>query len=242
MPCAVLLCVLPALACSLPMDLGGETAELVAPGTPAEIAAEAESLTTPMAPSPAEPPPGVLLEDDFSNPGSGWQVEEYNQGRSGYGNGFYSVTSIVEGSQNWGVANRFFSDLVIDVDASQASGPANDNNAYGVMCRVQSNGDGYTLRISGDGFYSIHKLDGGSFETLVEWTASRSIRQGNATNHLRAVCDGPDLALLVNGELVAEASDATFQEGDIAFTATTFEEASTEVHFDNLVARSPELQ
>lgn len=232
--CAMLLCLWPLPACSSPADLGGESAGLVAAGTATKVAAQAESLTT------AESPSGVLLEDDFSDPGSGWQIGEFNQGRVGYGEGFYFVTSVVGGSQNWGVADQFFGDLVIDADASQALGPANDNNAYGLMCRVQPNGDGYTLRISGDGYYSIHKLDGGSFQTLVDWTASEAVRQGNATNHLRAVCDGSALALFVNGELVAEASDDTFQGGDIAFTATTFEEQSTEVHFDNLVARPPE--
>jgi hypothetical protein len=140
----------------------------------------------------------------------------------------------------WGLANRSFSDLVIEVDATQVSAPANNNNAYGVMCRVQPSGnDGYLLRISGDGFYAVHKIADGNFEELVEWTRSEAIWQGNATNHLRAVCDGADLALFVNGELVAQASDATFLEGDIALTATTFEEELTEVHFDNLVVSAP---
>jgi hypothetical protein len=100
---------------------------------------------------------------------------------------------------------------------------------------VQANGkDGYALRVSGDGYYGIHIVSDG-FEALVDWTASDAIRQGNATNHLRAVCDGPDLVLFVNGELVAEASDTTFAEGDIALSATTFEAETTEVLFDNVV-------
>jgi hypothetical protein len=181
----------------------------------------------------------VLFEDDFSNPGSGWEVGDYNDGSVGYRDGVYFVTSTFEDKYIWGVANQFFSDIVIDVDATQISAPANDNNAYGVMCRVQPNGeDGYALRISGDGFYGIHKVSDG-FEPLVDWTESDAIRQGNATNRLRAVCDGPNLVLFVNGELVAEASDATFAEGDIALSATTFEAEGTEVLFDNVVVSRP---
>ncbi len=76
-------------------------------------------------------------------------------------------------------------------------------------------------------------------EPLVDWTSSDLINQGDATNHLRAACDGSDLVLFVNGELLGEASDSTFSEGDIALTASSYEEGeSTEVHFDNLVVRA----
>jgi hypothetical protein len=177
----------------------------------------------------------ALFEDDFSDPSSGWEVGDYSDGSLGYSDGGYLVTATLEDTYIWGVANQFFSDIVIEVDATELSAPANDNNAYGVMCRVQPNGkDGYALRISGDGYYAIHLISDG-FEALVDWTASDAIRQGNATNHLRAVCDGSSLVLFVNGELVAEASDTTFTEGDIALSATTFEAEPTEVLFDNLV-------
>jgi len=182
----------------------------------------------------------ILFEDDFSDSGSGWKVGDYESGDVGYKDGLYSVTCSVKGEPVWGVANQAFSDLIIDVDAEQGSAPSNDNNAYGVMCRVQPDGNGgYTLRVSGDGFCGIHKVTDGEFEALVDWTKSEAIRQGNATNHLRAVCDGADLALFINGELAAEASDTTYVEGDIGLTATTFEEESTEVVFDNVVVTRP---
>jgi hypothetical protein len=187
-----------------------------------------------------ELPSPILFEDDFSDPGSGWEIGDYETGSVGYRDGAYFVTSTVEDEQMWGVANQSFRDLVIDVDATQVSGPSNDNNAYGVMCRVQPGvRDGYMLVISGDGFCSIYKIVDGDVESLADWAESETIRQGNATNHLRAVCDGADLALFVNGELVAEASDSTFQEGDIALTVTTFEAESTEVLFDDLTVDRP---
>lgn len=178
----------------------------------------------------------MLFEDDFSDPGSGWEVGNYETGSLAYSDGGYSVTSLGDGSPMWGLAYRSFQDLIIEVDATQVSAGPEDDNAYGVMCRVQPNDDGYVLRISGDGFYAIHKIEDGDFEALVDWSTSAEIRQGDATNRIRAVCDGSDLALFVNGELLADASDSTFSEGDIALTATSFEEVATEVRFDNLVA------
>ncbi|HIE39242.1 MAG TPA: hypothetical protein EYH30_04900 [Anaerolineales bacterium] len=191
--------------------------------------------------TPAPPPPsgGPLLQDDFSDPGSGWEIGDYSGGSVGYAEGAYFVTATEAGSLMWGLAYRDFSDLVIEVDAIQVSAPPNDNNSYGVMCRVQADDDGYLLRISGDGYYAIHRIVGGEFEPLVDWTTSDAIRQGNATNHLRVVCDGTHLALVVNGRLLAEVEDATYTSGDIALTATTFEEEPTEVRFDNLVVTAP---
>jgi hypothetical protein len=179
--------------------------------------------------------PAVLFEDDFSDPDSGWEVSEYENGNVGYSDGGYAVTSLGDGWWIMGLANRSFDDLVIEVDATQISAPDNNNNGYGIVCRVQPNGDGYLLGISGDGFYSIYEIMDGEFEALVEWAESDVIYQRNATNRIRAVCDGSDLALFVNGELLAEANDSTFIEGDIGLTATSYEDEPTEIHFDNLV-------
>ncbi|MEA3340093.1 MAG: LamG-like jellyroll fold domain-containing protein, partial [Chloroflexota bacterium] len=119
-----------------------------------------------------------------------------------------------------------------------SAGPDSDN-AYGIVCREQGNGDGYYLRVSGDGYYSIAKAEGEEFEALVEWAESDAIRQGNATNHIRAICDGSTLVLFVNGQRLATAEDSTFASGDIALTATTYEKDPSEVHFDNLVVNEP---
>lgn len=182
----------------------------------------------------------VLFQDDFSDPKSGWEVGEYDTGKVGYGNGYYYVVSYGDSETMWGVANRFFSDVVIEVDATQVSGPV--NNDYGVICRSADpgNGVGYYMLISGDGYYAIVKGTDAGFEWLVDFTESSAIRQGkNATNHIRAVCSGSKLSLTVNGVLLAEAKDSEFTGGYIALTATSYEDTPTEVHFDNLVVTAP---
>ena len=181
----------------------------------------------------------LLFEDDFSDPGSGWEVGDYDGGSVGYKDGIYFAISKGDGNNMWGVANRSFSDLVVEVDATQVSAPASNDNAYGIGCRIQPNGDGYYLVISGDGFASIVKAVGDDFELLVDWAASDVIVQGNASNRLRADCDGPDFALFANGELLVEASDSAFSEGDIALAGTSFGAEPTEIHFDKLVVREP---
>jgi len=189
-------------------------------------------------PTPTPAPGDVLLRDDFSDPDSGWAVIEYENGDVGYGDGYYFTETTEEAGMVWGVASQSFSDVVIEVEATQVEAPANNNNGFGVMCRVQESNDGYLLRISGDGYAAIHRILGGSFDALVDWEESPAINQGAAVNSLRVVCDGSTLALYVNGELVAEATDTTFVEGDIGLAATTFEpEERTEIRFDNLLVK-----
>jgi hypothetical protein len=192
---------------------------------------------------PAPTPDNVIFQDDFGDSGSGWEVGDYDEGSVGYKDGAYFVTATITDYMMWGVANRSFDNLVIEVDATQVSaGPISDN-AYGVVCREDGNAGGYYLRISGDGYYSIARAAGvgeaEEFVPLVDWAESSAIKQGNATNHIRAVCSDSTLELHVNGEHVATAEDSTFTSGDIAFSATSYESEATEIHFDNLVVRTP---
>jgi serine/threonine protein kinase len=205
---------------------------------PDEVLPTATEMPTQVLPTP-EPELYALLVDDFSDPNSGWEIGDFDNGSVGYKDGAYFVISLTENMNMWGAAFRDFTDVVIEVDTNQIYGPANNNNDYGVMCRVQSEGDGYSFNISGDGFYSIQRAVDDDFLDLVEWTFSDVIRQGNAVNHMKVICDGSKLVLFVNDSRLAEASDTHFSSGDIAFSATTYELEETEVHFDNVVVSSP---
>jgi hypothetical protein len=184
----------------------------------------------------------TLYQDDFSSTSSGWEIGDYDTGSVGYRDGAYFVSSVGDGHMMWGIANSYFEDVVVDVDTTQYYGPTDDNNGYGVVCREQSdvNATGYFFLISGDGAYGIVKAVEGEFEWLVDWTFSDEIAMGNATNHLRAICDGTTLALFVNGRRMASTQDSTFSGGDIAMAAVSLVEAEgTEIHFDNVVVSQP---
>lgn len=181
----------------------------------------------------------VLLEDDFSSSSSGWETGEWDTGTLDYENGVYAVVSTQAEQLMWGLAGESFGDIVIEVEATQISAGPDDNNAYGVGCRIQPNGeDGYYIRISGDGFYAIDKAEDGEInERLVGWEESSAIRLGDATNRMRVICDGSSIILFVNGERVDSVQDSTYSRGDIALVAMTYEDVPTEIHFDNIVVR-----
>jgi tRNA A-37 threonylcarbamoyl transferase component Bud32 len=222
-------------------EYGGVTPTVPPSPTPAALDSVTAQPAPTITPSGAGGGAGVLLEDDFGDVNTGWTNEEYDNGSVGYAAGYYYVIASGENTAVWGVAGQDLENVAIDVDTTQASASANDNNAYGVICRQQRNGDGYMLRISGDGFYSIQRIEDGAFEPLVPWTSSDVVRQGNASNHIRAICDGPNLVLIANGQELTRTTDTTFRSGDIGLTATSFEAEPTEVRFDNLRVTLPDV-
>ncbi len=182
----------------------------------------------------------TLFSDNFADESSGWEIGDYSGGRVGYWNGAYYVTSLGDGQTMWGMANRGFGDVAIKVRSQQVSAPGNDNNDYGVICRANPDGEGYFFLISGDGYFAILRGDANEqFENLIDWTSSTVINQGNSANDILATCDGDNLSLHVNGELLASVKDSRYSSGDIALTATSYEETSTEIHFDDLKVDRP---
>ena len=196
-------------------------------------------ILTPL-PTPEVLIKSTLLRDDFSSLGSGWEVSESSNGSVDYGDGNYVVQAKVVNKAVAGVANRRFDDVIVEVEATQVVAPPEDNDAYGLMCRVQPDEDGYGFLVGGDGFYSVWVVKGGDWQELVEWDGSTAINRGNATNRIRVVCDGTHLALVVNGVRLVEIEDTTYTDGDIAVVAATFEDSPVEVRFDNVIVHDPD--
>jgi hypothetical protein len=188
-------------------------------------------------------PSNILYEDDFSTENGFWPVGQNKQGAANYEDGGYFVSSFDPAVITYAYyEGGTFSDTVIDVQTTQIEAPTNDNNGYGVMCRVQPGGNAYyVLRISGDGYASIlRKNEDDSNTMLVEWTPIGAISQGNSTNDLRVVCEGSRLALYVNGEAAVEASDEAFTEGFIGFAVSTYEDEDTKILYDDILVVGPQ--
>ena len=205
---------------------------------------EGMQLATLSRPAVAETPsptqslvPQILLTDDFEDSASGWETYEDETGHAGYSNGGYLVESTQSGKTMWGTAGVEFSDIRIDVETETLSAPENGNNAFGIDCRIQSNGDGYSFHISSDGWFTILKFENKQSITLYDWTQTDAVQQGLTKNQLAAICQGNRLSFEVNGILLAEISDSSFSSGDIALSASTFEADPTSVRFDDIVVQ-----
>jgi len=181
----------------------------------------------------------VLFQDDFSNPSSGWLQGEDELGKTEYTNEGFRIYVQSEVSGKVAIPRLGFTDVRIEVDATKLAGP--DDNDYGVICRFVDENNFYLFEISSDGYYSIGKYKDNELILIGmdKMRASEEIRQGQATNHLRADCVGSTLTLYVNGKKLAEVTDADFKAGDVGLIAGSFETPGVDIWFDNFTVLQP---
>jgi len=192
--------------------------------------------------SPSDPvslPSDVLFQDDFSDPSSGWDQVNEDDGSTDYVNGVYRIYVDEANYDIWANPGLNFTDTVIEVEATKIGGP--EDNDFGVICRYQDLDSFYFFIISSDGFYGVAKVINGEQELIgmENMEESDAINQGSASNIIRADCVGNQLSLYINGEKVADASDSQYPSGDVGLIAGTFDISGTDVHFDNFVVREP---
>lgn len=186
---------------------------------------------------------GTLFADDFSgDQDCGWA--EYNRGGAvvDMEGGNLNISTSSPGEIWWTNPGRTFDDVIINVTASQLTN-VNDN-AFGVICRYQDEQHYYLFLISGDGYYAIGKYSGTDVPVTYltpdgQYQFSELINQGIASNDIQASCIGNQLSLAVNGEPLLTVTDPEFASGDIGLAASTLQQGTVEVAFDDLRVFAP---
>jgi hypothetical protein len=182
---------------------------------------------------------GILFKDDFSDPNSGWMQGEDKFGKTEYTNGGFRIFVNSDVTGKISIPRLLFTDVIIEVDATKAAGP--DDNDYGVICRYQDENNFYFFEISSDGYYSIGKYKDDQLQLIGmdKMQTSDLIRQGEATNRIRASCIGSSLSLFVNGHLLVEVEDGDYSAGDVGLIAGSFETPGVDILFDNFKVYKP---
>lgn len=186
----------------------------------------------------------VLLVDDFSDPKSGFQRHSDADATTDYADGQYKIEVFASQLNVWATNGPKVADAHIELNAHTAGG--SNNNLYGAICRHSDNHSFYFFVVSADGYYAIGKVvvdsNGKSKMTLLNsktYEHSEKIATGSAVNHLVAVCSGNTLSLGVNGAQLAQVTDSDLSMGQVGLYAGTFDEADTDVRFDDLVVTQP---
>lgn len=181
----------------------------------------------------------ALFSDDFFQPNSGWRRASDEHGSANYLNGYYQIAVNTAKYQVWASPKLTFVDAIIEVDAVKAAG--NDDNLFGITCRMKTNQEFYAFLVSADGYYGIYKHTNEKFQLLGQnaMSPTEAILQGNQMNHLRADCIGNTLSLSVNGVKVAETQDDQFTVGDVGLIAGALSDPGVDVHFDNFTVFKP---
>ncbi len=239
-------CLVVALGCAAFLALG-----MMSPATPTPAATPEPGLPTftPLPPATLEPglptstpQPEALYSDDFSDADSGWDVYDDEDASAEYADGKFAITVKSSKWLAWANSNEVdLDDVVIEVNASMISG--SEDNEFGVICRYQDKDNFYYFIISADGYAGITRMSGDD-QTIIssaegKYQQSDVVNQGLATNSIKVVCAGDNLELYANGELIAQAQDATISGGDIGLIVGTYDEGNVRIEFDDVMVSAP---
>lgn len=208
----------------------------------ASLACSLFSASAPAVPAAPAASQNILFQDDFSNTSSGWDQASGDNGSTDYNNGTYRIYVKTSQYDAWANPSKTFgANMVVEVDAARTAGP--EANDFGVLCRYTQQEGGifnfYYFIIGSDGYAAIYKMVDSTATALAEDTGVSAVK-ASKTNHLRAVCQGSNLTLYVNGQKVLSATDSDISgSGDAGLIAGTFDTAGTDVTFDNFVVSQP---
>ena len=180
----------------------------------------------------------LLLQDDFSNPSSGWSAQNTETGFSDYQDGQYIIQVSQPNYAIWGnYENETYTDTIINVDV-QVLQSANGTGGFGVMCRYTDNENYYLFEVDEDGYYIIYKYLNDEYVALYNWDNLDALKNRNAMT-ITVSCIGNELTLAVDGQIIASVIDTSFSQGYIGLTSDTFDDVGIRVGFDNLTVYAP---
>lgn len=183
----------------------------------------------------------AIYQDDFSNTNSGWPIDSFAEGSTGYDNGQYRITVLETDYAIWSSSGAGdFADISVEADAVMIGGP--EENEFGLLCRFVDNENFYVATIASDGYYFIwRRLNGGDWELvgMESGQTSTAIYTGAQTNRIRLDCVGSSLTLYANGTQLIQVQDSSLTSGDVGVYAGSFDVGGVDVVFDNFLITQP---
>jgi len=183
-----------------------------------------------------DPGDNVVLYDDFVDNRNDWGMLEYDEGKIEIIDEQLIIGVTIPEYYFWTVLPGTYDekDLVTYTNVLNSAGDGD----YGFVCGVVDEDNFTALEIAEDGYYSIWKLAGGEFVSLVDWSYSEMIASGNSFK--LAVYCGPDrLAMAVNDVLLADTYDPDYTAGAVGVIAGTFENSNLRIGFDEFYILQP---
>lgn len=185
------------------------------------------------------PPGSILFYEDFSTDQNGWKTWDQDGSIVRYqAEGFRFFVNQAN-YDYWSTPGYKFKNMKIDTDVIKVSGP--DNNAFGVICRFVDAENYYAFLMSSDGYAGILRVLEGEYTLLnantMEYTPV--ILQSEALNKISATCNETNLSLMINGEVIFDVQDQSFETGDVGLMVSSYDEPGVDILFDNLTVSQP---
>ncbi len=181
----------------------------------------------------------ILLEDDFSDETSGWEIVNNVYELKGYSSEGYLISINNKGGRSISTTGLQFSDIKIQLETRKLTG---SNDSYlGIVCRYQDNQNYYRFFVTPDGYTGIVKVIDGESTTLPggKMSYDHDVKQNDAANLLEVFCVGSQLSLVVNGNLAVNAEDDQLTKGDLGIFAETGQDGAGSFIFTDFKVSKP---
>ncbi len=183
--------------------------------------------------------PDIFFYEDFNGRTSNWISPQAGSGQMSVLEQALNLTAIPKGGLALARYPQQVQNSILLVEATKFQWPANGSSAFGMMCRIQNNGDGYLFLARSDQQFSIQKVSGEKWTALVDWNAKTDAVFEDGINVLEIECNAGDLSLRFNGLTVAKVQDYDFTQGEFGLAAVNFGDGTAGYKFDNLSVINP---
>ena len=174
---------------------------------------------------------GPFYTDNFSNPGSGWPINDVGSVRWEYLNGEYRILVRNISWEAGARANLQVSDHILAADVRNATGVY---GTYGLIIGLSDDwSQFYLFEIDPGGYYAIWRYDAGSWTVLASGL-SGNINTGVASNRLKIERNGTSIKAYANNQLLATVSDSTHTgPRRVGLMVFSYDQPNVDIRFDN---------
>lgn len=189
-------------------------------------------------PTPSPTPVLPLFYDDFSQNRGLWEIFSEADAKAQIDNGQMDLTITQPGKIALAMSALNVADFDLSVSSTLTGGGL--TNSYGLVFRYIDNGNFYRLDLTGDGLWGVSRRLNDQWISMVDLKASPAIQVGlTKPNALRILARGGTFMFYANGTLLGSVSDNNLPVGRIGLFASTFDDPTVQVGFDNVRVVKP---
>jgi serine/threonine-protein kinase len=192
----------------------------------------------------------VLYQDDFADPGSGWPIASEGILFFGYHPpDFFHVEVGTEKNHTVVALPAEYGDVTVEAEVlvDHTTSESGDFR-YGLAFRQVAEDQYYAFAVSSrSGAWYVLKSSSSGLEVLKEGkveTLQGFAPQGftpDKTDVLRVDANGPNFVFHINGQIVAQLSQADYAKGQVGFFVENFNETLAHIHYDSITIREAEV-
>ena len=178
-----------------------------------------------------------VYKDDFSKPSTSWSPVNPELGSVSISDKSLILQILPQMKVNPVIHGPFLADSITTALVENINNQS--NGGFGLICRANDTADTYYgLEISSDGYNRIYKMVQGKTYFLTSWIPINL--SGNQFS-MTFSCIGQKFIGILNGNIIAKASDSQFSDGKNGIFASSFEEGNFSVKFSKYLVLSDSI-